>query len=66
MGWSENTVVCFASESKPCQGKCEWFYGPPSKAVHRAGVKRNLNGQAADQRGHVLRPSIPTSTEYGS
>jgi len=31
MGWSEDTAVCFASESKPCQGKCEWFYGPPSK-----------------------------------
>jgi hypothetical protein len=31
IGWSDDTAICFSSEQTPCHGKCEWYYGPPSK-----------------------------------
>lgn len=32
VGWSDNQAWCFSSESKPCDGKCDWFVGPKTKA----------------------------------
>ena len=31
IGWSEDQAFCFIRENNPCRGKCEWYYGPPSK-----------------------------------
>ena len=31
IGWSDDLAFCFIRENNPCRGKCEWYYGPPSK-----------------------------------
>jgi hypothetical protein len=31
VGWSGDHALCFSSENQPCQGKCEWRSGTPSK-----------------------------------